>query len=164
MMFNPYNPNEYYIGTDGGIYKGNRDFLFANCNRNYVTTRMFNVAFSGYDKRVLAAGLDHGTVLIAGAENANSPGAGLWINPTGDLMGSFSETSNAGPCAMSMINPNTIFATYKNFKNGDNNTTAGLQRSETLGADWVSTNFTSSSTLNGGDGIETHGLQCADGG
>ena len=135
IVFNPKNENEYYIGTDGGVYKGDRDFYFQNCNRNYVTSRMFNVAFSGKDSRVMAAGLDHGTVLIEGAENTNTPGSGTWINPTGDNMGMWSESSSAGHCAFSMINPNTIFVTY---------TEGGFQRSETAGEDWVSTNFTSS--------------------
>ena len=137
MVFNPKNANEFYIGTDGGVYKGDRDFKFFNCNRNYVTARMFNVAFSGKDTRIMAAGLDHGTVLIEGAENTNTPGTGLWINPSGDNMGTFSESSSGGPCAFSMINQNTIFVTY---------TEGGFDRSETAGEDWVSTNFTSSIT------------------
>ena len=137
MVFNPKNANEFYIGTDGGVYKGDRDFKFFNCNRNYVTARMFNVAFSGMDTRVMAAGLDHGTVLIEGAENTNTPGTGLWINPSGDNMGTFSESSSGGPCAFSMINHNTIFVTSKE---------GGFERSETAGEDWVSTNFTSSLT------------------
>ena len=139
MVFNPKNANEYYIGTDGGLYRGNKNFEFFNCNRNYVTTRMFNVAYSGKNERIMAAGLDHGTVLIEGAENTNTPGTGLWINPTGDNMGMFSEGSSAGPCAFSMINPNTIFVTYKD--GGDSKPV--IARSETAGEDWVSTNFLS---------------------
>ena len=135
MAFNPKNSNEYYIGTDGGVYKGDRNFEFFNCNRQYVTSRMFNVAFSGKDTRVMAAGLDHGLVMIEGEENTNTPGTGAWINPSGDDMGLWSESSSAGPCAFSMINPNTIFVTSKE---------GGFNRSETAGQDWVSTNFISS--------------------
>ena len=138
MTFNPNKANEFYIGTDGGIYKGTTDFTFSNCNRNYITTRMFNVAYSGKDTRVLAAGLDHGTVLIEGDANANTLSTGLWINPTGDNMGVFSEASSAGPCAISGINPNTFFVTYKD---------GGLMRTETAGEDWVSTNFTSAISI-----------------
>ena len=137
MVFNPNNPEECYIGTDGGVYKGTGRFTFANCNRNYVTTRMFNVAPSGKDTRILAAGLDHGTVLIEGAENTNTPGTGLWINPSGYNMGAFNDDSHAGPCAISTINPNTFFVTYK---------AGGLARTQTAGEDWVSTNFTSNSS------------------
>ncbi|MCR5658269.1 MAG: T9SS type A sorting domain-containing protein [Bacteroidales bacterium] len=146
MVFNPNDSNEFYIGTNGGVFKGNRDFTFYNCNRNYVTSRMFNVAYSGNDTRILAAGLDHGTVLIEGNENANTMGTGSWINPTGDNLGVFSDDSHAGPCAISNLNPNTFFVTYK---------AGGLKRTETAGEDWVSTNFTSSTTLNSGNGISS---------
>ena len=138
MVFNPDNEEECYIGTDGGIYKGTGRFTFSNCNRNYVTTRMFNVACSGKDTRILAAGLDHGTVLIEGDENANTPGTGTWINPLGYDMGLFSDDGHAGPCAISALNPNTFFVTYKG---------GGLERTQTAGEDWVSTNFTSHSSL-----------------
>lgn len=135
MVFCPYNDNEILVGTDGGVFKGtkaNGSFTFFNCNRNYVTTRMFGVAYSNNVTRVMGGGLDHGTVLIEGDENLNTVSNGVWINPTGDLYGSYSEASQAGQCAFSMINPNTIFATYKD---------CGIARSETAGADWVSTNF-----------------------
>ena len=144
MTFNPNNPNEYYIGTDGGLYKGDRDFMFFNCNRNYVTMRAFSVAYSGKDTRVMASGLDHGTVLIEGDENTNTLGTGLWINPSGDNMGMYSDGSDAGSCAFSMINSNTIFVTYKG---SDGHPV--IARSETAGEDWVSTNFTSGLSVNG---------------
>ena len=148
LAFNPKNSGECYFGTDGGVYKAtasNGSFSYSYSNRNYVTTRMFNVAYSGKDTRVLAAGLDHGVVLIEGDENLNTLSHGDWINP-GAILGLFSDDYQAGPCAISNINPKTIFVTYKD---GD------LQRSETAGEDWVSVNFTTSSTLNGGDGIST---------
>lgn len=136
LVFNPNDANECYAGTDGGIYKGTGRFVFVNCNRNYVTTRMFNVAYSGKDTRILAAGLDHGTVLIEGNATSNNMGTGLWINPSDAAnMGMFDDTYQSGPCAISSINPNTFFVTY---------TDGGLQRTETAGEDWVSTNFTSS--------------------
>ena len=137
MVFNPRNSEQCYVGTDGGVYKGVGRFTFSNCNRNYITTRMFNVGISGKDSRVLAAGLDHGTVLIEGDDNANTLGTGVWINPSGANTGLFSEASNAGSCAISVLNPNTFFVTYKG---------GGLQRTETAGEDWVSTNFTSNSS------------------
>ena len=144
LAFNPKagHENECYFGTDGGVYKAdasNGNFTFSYSNRNYVTTRMFNVAMSGKDTRILAAGIDHGTVLIEGDANTNTLGYGYWINPTGYNQGSFSDDSHAGPCAISTINPKTIFVTTKG---GDH-----IYRSETAGEDWVSTNFTSSSSL-----------------
>ena len=138
MVFNPNNSQECYIGTDGGVYKATGRFTFSNCNRNYPTSRMFNVAVSGKDTRILAAGLDHGTVLIEGDENSNNINSGLWINPTGANMGLFDDDSHGGPCAISALNPKTFFVTYKG---------GGMERTETAGEDWVSTNFTSSSSL-----------------
>ena len=138
MVFNPNNSNECFIGTDGGIFKGHDRFSFEGCNRNYITTRMFNVACSGSGNRVLAAGLDHGVVKIEGDESANTMGTGIWINPTGYIEGVYDESAAAGPCAISTINPNTIFVTYKG---------GGIQRSATAGEDWVSTNFTSALTI-----------------
>ena len=64
MVFNPNNSQECYVGTDGGIYKATGRFTFSNCNRNYTTSRMFSVAPSGKDTRVLAGGLDHGKYII----------------------------------------------------------------------------------------------------
>ena len=143
MAFNPNNPQEFYVGTDGGVYKFGKvtgdSYGFLNCNRNYITSRMFNVGFSGKDTRVLAAGLDHGTVLIEGDENANNLGTGIWINPGGQNEGLYNEDAQAGPCAISCINPKTVFVTTKG---GDH-----LYRSQTAGADWVSTNFTSSGSI-----------------
>ena len=133
MVFNPNNSQECYIGTDGGVYKATGRFVFSNCNRNYNTTRMFGVAPSGKDTRVLAAGLDHGTVYIPGDANGNSLEYGNWINPSGDNMGAYSESSQAGSCAISTMNSNTFFVTYK---------AGGLARTQTAGEDWVSTNFT----------------------
>ena len=138
MVFNPKNANECYVGTDGGVYKGTGRFSFANCNRNYVTTRMFSVAPSGKDTRVLASGLDHGIVKIEGDENALSTNTGVWINPSGNNMGLFNDDSHGGPSVISTINPNTFIVTYK---------AGGLARTQTAGEDWVSTNFTSSSSI-----------------
>jgi len=138
MAFNPNNANECYIGTDGGIYKATISggvFNFNYCNRNYITTRMFSVGMSGSNTRILAAGLDHGTVLIEGDANTNTMGYAEWINPTGYNQGAYDEIAQAGPCAISAVNPKTIFVTYKN---GD---TPTVSRSETAGEDWVSTNF-----------------------
>ena len=142
MAFNPNNSQECYVGTDGGIYKATGRFTFNYCNRNYTTSRMFSVAYSGKDTRVLAAGLDHGTVYIPGDANGNTLGTGYWINPRGDNMGMFSEGSNAGSCAFSTINSNTVFVSYR-YKDDTDNKRPWIARSETLGDDWISSNFTS---------------------
>lgn len=132
MVFDPDNSREFYIGTDGGIFKGQvgSDLIFFNCNRNYVTTRMFSVAYSNETARVLGAAQDHGSVLIKGDPNINHITTGNGVYPSSD--GSFSDDYQPGECAMSMLNPNTIFVSYKN---------GGFQRSDKAGQDWISTNF-----------------------
>lgn len=145
LAFNPKHADQCYFGTDGGVYKattaGNGTFSFSYSNRNYVTARMFNVAYSGKDTRVLAAGLDHGVVRIQGDETLNTVSTGEWINP-GAIMGMFDDAYQAGPCAISNINANTIFVTFKDGL---------IERSETFGEDWVSTNFVSSITGDAAD-------------
>ena len=133
MVFNPNNEKELYVGTDGGVYKGTKEehFSFVNCNRNYVTTRMFAVAYSNNVKRVMGAALNHGTIMIDGDENVNHVTTGMWVYPN-DVLGGFSDDYQPGACAFSMIDPYKIFVSAKN---------GNFKRSETGGADWVSTNF-----------------------
>ena len=142
MTFNPNDNNECYFGTDGGVYKAtisSNSFSYSYCNRNYVTTRVFNVGMSGKDTRVLTACLDHGSVLIEGDENLNSIGHGDWITlGSGSTYGIFAEAYQPGPCAISAINPKTVFVTYKS---------GAFERSETAGEDWVSTNFLENLTV-----------------
>ena len=145
LAFNPKDATKCYFGTDGGIYKATKSggsFSFSYSNRNYVTTRMFSVAYCGKPTRVLASGLDHGVVRIEGDENLNNLSTGEWINIDGINSGIFTDAYQAGPCAISCINPMTIFVTYKD---------GVLERSETAGADWVSTNFVSSLTGDAND-------------
>ena len=144
LVFNPNNSQECYFGTDGGVYKATGRFTFSNCNRNYTTARMFGVAYSGKDTRVLAGGLDHGTVYIPGNADGNSLEAGYWINPTGDNLGAFSDISHAGSCAISTVNAKTFFVTYK----GDSDSWKyHVARTQTAGEDWISSNFTSALSL-----------------
>ena len=147
MVFNPNNSQECYLGTDGGVYKATGRFVFSNCNRNYTTSRMFGVGCSGKDTRVVAGGIDHGSVYIPGDANANTPETGYWINPRGENMGVYSDGSDAGSCAFSAINANTIFVTYRRMDDGDNKK-PWTARSQTLGDDWISSNFTSALASN----------------
>ena len=142
MVFNPdKNIREFYIGTDGGIYKGIIEdyFYFEDCNRNYVSTRMFSVAFSNTVKRVMGGAQDHGTIIIEGDEELNHETTGFWafsaFQDNNHPYGSFSDGYQPGACAFSMVNPSTIFVSAKN---------GVFKRSETAGADWVSTNFLTS--------------------
>lgn len=135
LVFNPNNNKEFMVGTDGGAFKCTNtgsNYSFYNCNRNYITTRMFAIAYSGKTTRVMGGGLDHGAVMIEGDDSINNLSTGLWINPSGYNYGAFAESAQGGDLAFSMINQNSIFVSYKNGK---------ISRSETAGEDWVSTNF-----------------------
>lgn len=137
MTFNPNNSKECYVGTDGGVYKvtmGNRVISSFNCNRNYVSTRLFNVGICGQDSRVLMGVIDHGVVRMEGDPNVNTMGYSEWINPSGYDGGAFDQAYQPGPCAISTINPQSIYVSIS----GGN-----IYRSNTFGNDWVSTNFTS---------------------
>lgn len=132
MAFNPNDNSECFIGTDGGIFKGRIEslFVFSNCNRNYISTRMYSVAYSNTSARVLGAAQDHGTIIIEGDDASNTAALGIGVYPND--YGGFSDSYQPGECAFSMINPNTIFVSYKE---------GGFERSDKAGQDWISTNF-----------------------
>lgn len=135
MVFNPNNNAEFYVGTDGGVFrfKGVEDtyFTFYNCNRNYVTTRFFTVAPSGKTTRAMGGAIDFGSILINGDENTNNLRTGTQVYPNSS--GAFSSTYHGGPCAISLIDPNSIFVSIVD---------GGFYRSETAGVDYDFANFT----------------------
>ncbi len=139
MAYDPKNPNEFFVGTDGGIFKLTRkvystyeDVVVSNCNRNYVASRFFSVAYSAYKQRVVGGSLDHGTVLIVGDPNNVSLESGTQVYPNSSF--AFSSEYYAGYCALSLLNPNAIFVTTTGSK---------VFRSQTMGADYDMSNFTS---------------------
>ena len=138
LAFNPRNSNEFYVGTDGGIFKLTRkvyatyeDIIVNNCNRNYNTSRFFSVAYSAYKQRVVGGSLDHGTILIVGDPNNVSLQTGQQVYP--NMQFAFNSNYYAGYCALSLLNPEALFVT-----------TAGshIYRSQTMGADFDMSNFT----------------------
>ena len=138
LTFNPNNSNEFYVGTDGGIFKLTRkvyatyeDIVVNNCNRNYITSRFFSVAYSAYKQRVIGGSLDHGTVLIVGDPNNVSLLTGQQVYP--NMQFAFSSSYFAGDCAMSLLNPDAIFVTT---------TGSNIYRSQTMGDDYDMSNFT----------------------
>ena len=147
IAFNPNNAKQAYVATDGGVFKANDVpnsiyMAFSNSNRGYVSTRCLNVAPSNKATRVVGGLLDHGPVLIEGDENADhmSTGVALMPNTNPSNIGLFDEAYHAGTCAVSTINPNAfIFST----KNGN------LKRTETAGADYDISNFTSNQSFTG---------------
>lgn len=138
LAFNPKNSNEFYVGTDGGIFKLTRkvyatyeDIVVNNCNRNYITSRFFSIAYSAYKQRVVGGSLDHGTVLIVGDPNNVSLQTGQQVYP--NMQFAFNSNYYAGYCALSLLNPDALFVTTTGSK---------IYRSQTMGSDYDMSNFT----------------------
>ena len=159
ITFNPSNPNEFFIGTEGGVFKGSyssNGYLYEGVNRYFETaenhtsvTRMFSVAFSGEKSLTLGGSLDHGTINVFGKADLNNETTGSAIFPndiaTTDAAatyGSFDFTKAGGPCAISTLNPDIMFVTTT----GEYSIGTPLFRTETAGADYDKENFSYSAT------------------
>lgn len=149
MEFDPRDPSKAYIATDGGIYKslassGSSYLSYTNCNRGYTTTRVLGVAPSGLATRITAGVLDHGPVLIEADEEYGNihMSHGYPLLPSNEVSsyGAFDESYNAGNTAVSVIYPNAFFLTTKD---------GGMKRTETAGADYDISNFSTSFTYTG---------------
>ena len=159
ITFNPNNPNEFFVGTEGGVFKGsysNNTYLYEGANRYFETeenhtsvTRMFSVAFSGEKSMTLGGCLDHGTINVYGQADVNNETTGSAIFPndiaTTDAAatyGSFDFTKAGGPCAISTIDPNIMFVTTT----GKYSIGTPVFRTQTAGADYDKENFSYSAT------------------
>ncbi len=151
ITFNPTNPSVFFVGTNGGIYKGEYYeglYSFKSGNRYLITedehsstTRMMSVGIGGGTK-VLAGCLDHGTIKILGDENVNNITTGTAIFPNPDPLtnanqqfGFYTPKYAGGQCAISTINPNMLFVS------GTGSLSTPLHRSESDGEDYDLTNF-----------------------
>ena len=122
VVFNPSNPNEFYVGTNGGVFKGLYKagvYSYRSSNRYFISddehcsaTRVMNVGIGGNTK-ILAGSLDHGTIKIVGDVNINNVTTGEVAFPhvtnNGYMSSFFSKSYAGGPCAISTINPNMMF-------------------------------------------------------
>ena len=164
IAFNPNNVNEFFVGTEGGVFKGsysNNGYLYEGANRYFETeenhtsvTRMFSVAFSGEKSMTLGGSLDHGTINVYGLANFNNETKGSAIFPndiaTTDAAatyGAFEFAKAGGPCAISTINPNIMFVTTT----GSYSIGTPLFRTESAGADYDKENFSYSATKKAAD-------------
>ena len=122
VVFNPSNPNEFYVGTNGGVFKGLYKagvYSYRSSNRYFISddehcsaTRVMNVGIGGNTK-ILAGSLDHGTIKIVGDVDVNNVTTGEVAFPhvtnNGYMSSFFSKSYAGGPCAISTINPNMMF-------------------------------------------------------
>lgn len=162
IVFNPKNVNEFYVGSEGGIFKGTCSaadgYQFEGMNRYMIdaenhtsVTRMFSVAFSGEDNnQALGGSLDHGTIYIKGDKSINEEdqsGSAIFPNDiattnAAETYGAFDYTKAAGPCAISTINPNAMYVTVT----GGYSIGTPLFRTQTAGVDYDKENFSYSAT------------------
>ena len=161
ITFNPTNVNEFFVGTEGGIFKASFSedgYLYEGANRYFETpenhtsvARMFSVAMSGEESMVIGGSLDHGTINVYGQKDLNNETTGSAIFPndiaTTDAAatyGAFDFTKAGGPCAISTINPEIMFITTT----GNYSIGTPIFRTETSGADYDKENFSYSATDN----------------
>ena len=161
IAFNPSNANEFFVGSEGGIFKGSNSeangYQFEGANRymddegHTSVARMFSVAFSGDDNnQSLGGSLDHGTIYIIGDKSVNEEDqAGNSIFPNdisttnaAETYGPFDYTKIGGPCAISTVSPQVMFITTT----GSNSVGTPLLRTQTAGYDYDKENFTYSAT------------------
>jgi hypothetical protein len=99
LVFNPNNVNQFYVGTDGGIFKGavsGNNFTFENSNRNFITSRFYDIAPSGQENRVVGGSQDNGTIYISSTGNTMKQG---------EIIYDPSFPSHGGSSVVSVIDP-----------------------------------------------------------
>lgn len=99
-VFQPGTTNKFFIGTDGGVFKGEyslEEYSYETCNRNYYTTQFYSVANSGEKNYVIGGSQNNGTLTLPGI--GNTPGEAYQI-----------LDGPGGPCVISSIVPNILVA------------------------------------------------------
>ena len=162
IAFNPSNPNIFFVGTVGGVFKGEYAegiYSYKGANRYFYTdeehtsvARMMNVGIGG-STMFLGGCLDHGTVMMTGNENINNSTTGYAVFPnptaTNNAFGYFTKEYAGGPCAISTINP-LIF-----FVSGTGSLSMPIYRSETGGDDYDLTKFSADGNITNSNAFRT---------
>jgi len=116
--FNPNQPNQVYIGTDAGIFKGTvsgEDFTFENSNRNFITSRFYTVAPTGQENRVVGGSQDNGTVYVSSTGNTAKEG---------EIIYTASIPNHGGSAVVSTIDPDAAVVS---------STAGSMERTEDMG-------------------------------
>lgn len=94
IVFHPTDPNKYYIGTDGGVFRTkNQGEIYERLNRGFNVTQFYSVGF-GADGVVIGGTQDNSNIYIDFQGNTKQSGD---IHNQGD--GGFAEISNLYPDA-----------------------------------------------------------------
>ncbi len=112
FSFHPSNPNQYYIGTDGGIFmtKDNGE-VFQRLNRGFNITQFYGVAF-GKDGAVLGGTQDNANIYIDFKGNTEQSGE---LHNSGD----------GGYSAISQLMPDAFFSESQFGRIGRDNSRSG---------------------------------------
>ena len=113
FVFHPENPNQYYIGTDGGIFvTKNGGEIYQRLNRGFNVTQFYGLAF-GSDGVVLGGTQDNSNIYIDFKGNTSQSGK---IHNSGD----------GGYSAISQLMPNAFFLESQYGKIKRNNSRSDL--------------------------------------
>ena len=102
VSFRPNNPNEFIVGTNGGVFKGEKSsgtYEFHTANQKYYTTQFYTVGNSGLDNYVMGGTSDNEVLIMD--QQSNSTGYARKLYPGVYLGG-------GGDVAVSLINPDVI--------------------------------------------------------
>ncbi|MBP5642764.1 MAG: T9SS type A sorting domain-containing protein [Bacteroidales bacterium] len=150
IAFNPTNSNVFFVGTNGGVYKGEYyadAYSYRSSNRYFLTedehtsvARMMNVAVGGMDM-ILGGCLDHGTIFIGGSDDIDNPTTGSQVFPhiTNNSYVStyFNKKYAGGPCAMSTIDPYIFFVSGTgSITTPTGSISTPIYRTQTAGVDY----------------------------
>jgi hypothetical protein len=132
MVFRPGHPNEFFVGTNSGIFKGsiqNGVFSYQTANMKYYTTQFYSVGNSGLENYVIGGANENSVVMMNQQSNGYEGDIGFGVQ----ILGGIPSLYSGGDAAVSLINPNIIVI-------GD---AAGkIYRSDDMGENY-SVNFTS---------------------
>ena len=139
--FRPGSSNEFFIGHDGGISKGNvggANYEFIELNKTYNTSTAFTIGMSGFPEIVLGGFDMNGVMMLNGHGNPAQAGYGqqIWITPAGVPIPPYGGIG--GESFISVIDP--YVAIYSTI-GGD------FRRSEDLGENFSTSFFSSGVTF-----------------
>ena len=115
-VFRPGFNNEFFVGTDGGVYYGNvgpNIFIFYMKNKNYNATQYYSLDISNRLSEAIGGTQDNGTQYISGEGNSPKSGGDMW-RPA-NLDPKYPEGTDGGYSALSNIR--TIFKTLDDNNN-----------------------------------------------
>ncbi|MDP4266526.1 MAG: hypothetical protein Q8880_03745, partial [Bacteroidota bacterium] len=126
IVFDPKNPDIFYIGSDGGISKSKDGGLtFATLNINYNVTQFYTLAASPWGQ-VMGGAQDNGTILMDPVLNSNQIFRGSQICGGDGGYGHFSMINNKG------IFASVYYGSVKRSSDGGSNFESFLTNQSTI--------------------------------